>query len=151
MSAFQPRSARWEERLGESFAKQKAMATVGARIARAAPGEVEIEFDHHQGLTQQHGFIHAGILATVLDSACGYAAFTLMDDDSGVLSVEFKVNLLAPARGERFVARARVVRPGRTVTVCTADAFAIEDGRETVVATMLGTMMAVRGRTDVVG
>lgn len=151
MSGFEPRSARWEARCRESFAKQAAMATVGARIARVAPGEVEIEFDHDPSLTQQHGFIHAGILATVLDSACGYAAFTLMDDESGVLSVEFKVNLMAPARGARFVARARVVRPGRTVTVTTADAIAIEDGRETVVATMLGTMMAVRGRSDVVG
>jgi uncharacterized protein (TIGR00369 family) len=151
MSGFQPRSARWEERCRESFAKQAAMATVGARIARAAPGEFDVEFGYDAALTQQHGFIHAGILATVLDSACGYAAYTLMDDDSGVLSVEFKVNLMAPARGERFVARARVVRPGRTVTVCTADAFAVADGRETVVATMLGTMMAVRGRSDVVG
>lgn len=151
MSGFTPRSARWEERCRASFAKQQAMATVGARIARVAPGEVDIAFDHAPALTQQHGFVHAGILTTVLDSACGYAAFTLMDDDSGVLSVEFKVNLLAPARGPRFVARARVVRPGRTVTVCAADLFASDGGEETVVATMLGTMMAVRGREDVVG
>jgi uncharacterized protein (TIGR00369 family) len=151
VSGFTPRSARWEARCRESFAKQQAMATVGARIERVAPGEVDIAFDHAAALTQQHGFVHAGILTTVLDSACGYAAFTLMDDDSGVLSVEFKVNLLAPARGPRFVARARVVRPGRTVTVCTADLFAGDGGEETIVATMLGTMMAVRGREDVVG
>ena len=122
------------------------MATIGARLLRVAPGEVDIELPFRADLTQQNGFLHAGIVATVLDSACGYAAFTLMPAEAGVLSIEFKVNLLAPAQGERIVARARVVRAGRTVTVCQADAFAVRDGEERHVSTMTGTMMTVLPR-----
>jgi uncharacterized protein (TIGR00369 family) len=99
--------------------------------------------------TQQHGFIHAGIITTALDSACGYAAFTLMPRDAAVLTVEFKTNLLAPAKGERFVFRAHVVKPGRTLTICDARALAIEGGREKLIATMTGTLMAIVGRQDI--
>ncbi len=138
-------------RVRASFERQAAMATLGARLARVAPGEVDIELPFRADLTQQHGFIHAGIVSTVLDSACGYAAFTLMPADAAVLSIEFKVNLLAPARGERIVARSRVVRAGRTVSVCTADAFAVRDGQEHHVATLTGTMMTVVGRDGIAG
>ena len=120
------------------------MQLIGARLGRVEPGVVEIEIDARDDLTQQNGFVHAGIVATILDSACGYAAYTLMSADSGVLSVEFKVNLLAPAKGERIVARAEVKRAGRTLTVCTADAFAIEGKNETLCATMLATMFCVK-------
>jgi uncharacterized protein (TIGR00369 family) len=99
--------------------------------------------------TQQHGFMHAGIITTALDSACGYAAFTLMPLDAAVLTVEFKTNLLAPAKGERFIFRAQVIKPGRTLTICEPRALALEGSKEKLVATMTGTLMAVIGRQDV--
>jgi uncharacterized protein (TIGR00369 family) len=148
---FTPQDPDFEPRVRGSFARQRVMETIGARLARVAPGEVEIEIPFRDDLTQQHGFLHGGIVSTVLDSACGYAAFTLMPADVGVLSIEFKVNLLAPARGERFIARARVVRPGRTITVAMADAFAVLDGRERHVAAMTATIMTIAGRDDVAG
>ncbi len=118
------------------------MQLIGSRLTLVEPGIVEIELTTREDLTQQDGYIHAGIVTTVLDSACGYAAYTLMPAASSVLSVEFKVNLLAPAKGDRIRARAEVKRPGRTLTVCTADAFAIEGGYSSkVCATMLATMI----------
>jgi len=141
----------YAERVRSSFARQAVMATLGAQLMRVAPGEVEIEWPYRAELAQQHGFLHAGILATMLDSACGYAAFSLMPADAAELSVEFKVNLLAPAAGERFAARARVIRAGRTLTVCEADAWAIRNGEEKRVATMLGTMMCVRDNPTLSG
>lgn len=146
-----PQDPDYEARVRRSFAKQRVMETIGARLVRVAPGEVDIELPFREDLTQQHGFLHAGIVGTVLDSAAGYAAFTLMPADAGVLSIEFKVNLLAPARGERVIARARVVRAGRTITVCTADAFAVQDGAERHVSTMTATMMTIAGRENVTG
>lgn len=149
--AFTPHDPDFEARVRASFSRQRVMETIGARLARVAPGEVDVEIPFRGDLTQQHGFLHAGIVSTVLDSACGYAAFTLMPADAGVLSIEFKVNLLAPARGERVIARARVVRPGRTITVTMGDAFAVQDGRERHVAAMSATIMTVAGREHVTG
>ena len=151
MAAPDPMNPACESRVRDSFARQVVMSTLGARLARIAPGAVEIELPHRADLVQQHGFVHAGILATILDSACGYAAFSLMPADAAVLSIEFKINLLAPAAGERFIARAHVVRPGRTISVCHADAFAIQDGAEKLVATMVGTMMCVRDNPTLSG
>lgn len=139
----QPKDPDFELRVRESFDSQKVLHLVGARLCRVEPGIVEIEIDSRDDLMQQNGFIHAGIVTTILDTACGYAAYTLMPADSGVLSVEFKVNLLAPAKGERIVARAEVKRSGRTLTVCSADAFAIDGEQETICATMLATMFCV--------
>ena len=135
----------------ESFDKQQVMRTLGARLTRVEPGEVEIELPYREALTQQHGFLHAGVVTAVLDSTCGYAAFSLMPAGAGVLSVEFKVNLLAPARGELLIARGRVLRAGRTLSVCQADATMRSAGRDTPVATMLATIMTVTARSDVVG
>jgi uncharacterized protein (TIGR00369 family) len=143
MSDFVPRDADYEARVRASFARQRVMATIGATLARVAPGEVEIELQFREDLTQQHGYLHAGIVAAVVDSACGYAALTLAHAGAEVVSIEFKLNLLAPAVGERFVARARVKRAGRNVTVCTGDLFALTGDSEKVVATMLATMMMV--------
>ncbi len=146
----QPRDPTWEERVRASFGRQTVMHTMGAELTRVAPGEVDITLPFRADLTQQHGFLHAGVITTVVDSACGYAALSLMQPDAAVLSVEYKVNLLAPASGERFVARATVVRSGRTLVVCRGDVFADPDpegGDEgTLVATMLATMMTVVGR-----
>lgn len=147
----EPPDPHFEARVRDSFARQRVMATLGARLARVAAGEVDVELPIRDDLTQQHGFLHAGILATILDSACGYAAYTLMPADAAVMSVEFKINLLAPAKGERVIARARVKKAGRTITVCDADAFAVTGGDEKLVASMVGTMMCVRGREGLVG
>jgi uncharacterized protein (TIGR00369 family) len=126
------------------------MQTLGVEITRLAPGEIELAMPYEAAFTQQHGFIHAGIMATVLDSACGYAAFSLMPTDAAVLTVEFKTNLLAPAKGERFLFRAHVVKPGRTLTVCDGQAFALENlADERLVATMNGTLMALYDRPNV--
>jgi len=134
-------------RVRESFERQAFMATLGARLTTVEPGHVVIELPYRADLTQQHAFVHAGALAAVADSACGYAAFTLMEPGSAVLSVEFKVNLLKPAAGASFRAAARVVRAGRTLTVCTAEVTErAEDGKETVVAIMTGTMMTLKDR-----
>ena len=133
-------------RVRTSFERQAFMATVGASIVSVAPGEVVLEVPHREDLTQQHGYLHAGVIAAVADSACGYAAFTLMPADHAVLSVEFKTNLLAPAKGERFRATARVVRAGRTLTVCTAEVVGMENGQETLVAVMQATMIGLENR-----
>ena len=147
----EPKNPEYESAVRDSFAAQQLMVTLGARLARIAPGEVEIRVPFRADLTQQHGFLHAGVVTSAMDSACGYAAFSLMPKGVGVLTVEFKTNLLAPARGDELIARGRVVRPGRTISVCQADAVMISKGVETVVATMLATIMTVRDRGDVVG
>lgn len=138
----------FEPRVRASFARQRVMGTIGAVLTRVDPGAVEIALPYRVELTQQHGFIHAGIVATILDSACGYAAFSLMPADVAVLTVEYKINLLRPAKGDRLVARARVVRSGKTLTVCTGDVIAQTGGSENVVATMLATLMAVPQQDD---
>jgi uncharacterized protein (TIGR00369 family) len=132
-----------EERVRQSFSRQAFMSTLGAELRAMDQGGAEIRLPFSPNLTQQSGYLHAGAITAVLDSACGYAALTVAADDKEVLSVELKVNFLAPAAGEVFAARAQVKKAGRTLTVCTADAFAISDGREKVVATMLATIMVV--------
>ncbi len=144
MPDFEPRDADYERRVRESFARQRAMETFGARLLRVAPGEVEIGMGFREELAQQHGYVHAGVVAALVDTACGYAALTLTEPGAEVLSVEFKLNLLSPAAGRGFVARARVVRAGRNITVCAGDLHALaDDDSEKVVATMLATMMKV--------
>lgn len=127
-----------------SFARQQFMATIGAELVHVAAGAVDIELPIVESLGQQNGFVHAGVVAGVTDSACGYAAATLMDADVDVLTAEFKINLLAPAQGERLVARGRVLRAGRTLTVCRGEAFAVAGGEDHLIATMLATMMSLR-------
>ena len=128
------------------FDRQPAMRTLGIVIVRLAPGEAELAMLHAPALTQQNGLIHAGIITAGLDNACGVAAFSLMPAEADILTVEFKTTLLAPARGERFVFKAEVVKPGRTLTFCEAKAFAEYEAKETLVATMSGTLMAMMPR-----
>jgi uncharacterized protein (TIGR00369 family) len=149
--AAEPTFRDWEQRVRESFARQAFMTTLGASLASVTPGAVDIELPASPALTQQHGFVHAGALAAVLDSACGYAALSLMPEDAGVLTVEFKLNLLEPAAGERFIARGRVVRAGRTLTACEGAALVAGGDEGRPVATMTATMMALRGRAGVAG
>jgi uncharacterized protein (TIGR00369 family) len=143
MEKYQPVDPYFEARVRSSFEKQGIMATIGARLVKVVPGEVEIEFPYAPSLSQHNGYIHAGVLTTVVDSACGYAAYTLMPGDFDVLSIEYKVNFMSPAVGESFRGIGRVVKAGRTITVCAGDMIAIADGKEKVVATMLATMIAV--------
>lgn len=145
---MQPDDPTYEQRTRDSFARQNAMQTLGATLEMVAPGRVAIAMAHRDSLTQQHGFIHAGMLAAALDSACGYAAFSLMPADAAVLTIEFKINLLAPARGPRFRFEGVVVKPGRTISVVDGRALQFEaDGSgEKLIATMSATVMTVRGR-----
>ena len=143
---FEPSDPEFRNRVSASFDAQAVMRTLNATLARVEPGEVEIEFPYRADLTQQDGFIHAGISSTIMDSACGYAAFTLMPAEARVLTIEFKVNLLAPAAGERFVARGRVKKPGRSITVAEGELYAFEGAREKLVASMSGTLMTLLPR-----
>ena len=127
------------------------MKTLDVEIVGLRPGEIDLAMPYASAFTQQHGFLHAGIVATVLDSACGYAAFSLMPADASILTIEFKTNLLAPARGARFLFKGKVVKPGRTITVCEGNAFAIDGGEEKLIATMTGTLMALFGREGISG
>jgi uncharacterized protein (TIGR00369 family) len=144
--AIEPQDPAFESRVRASFARQRFMATIGATLVHVAPGEVDIELAVRDDLTQQHGFLHAGAMASIADSACGYAALSLMPAGAAILSIEFKVNMLAPAAGDRLVARGRVIRAGKTVTVCSADVTAYAGDTERLVGTMVGTMMTVRDR-----
>jgi uncharacterized protein (TIGR00369 family) len=123
------------------------MQTIGARLSSVSPGVVEIELPFRDDLTQQHGFLHAGVVATIADSACGYAALSLAPPDTAVLTVEYKINLLSTASGDSMIARGCVIRPGRAVTVCTCDIFARSEGNERkLIATMLATIVRLRDR-----
>ena len=141
MQAFTPPDPGFESRVRSSFDLQQLMKTISATLVKVSPGEVHIEIPFQEALTQQNGFIHAGIITSIVDSACGYAAYSLMAATSGVLTVEYKVNLLSPAIGERFLAIGRVRKPGRTLTVCEGDVFAHTEGNKKLVATMMATMM----------
>ncbi|HEX3219085.1 MAG TPA: PaaI family thioesterase [Candidatus Limnocylindria bacterium] len=135
-----------EARVRDSFARQGLMGTLGATLVSVAPGAVEITLRPHDAISQQHGFVHAGAVTAIADSAAGYAALTLMPPGSGVLSTEFKINLLAPAAGDRIVARGRVVKAGRTLTVAQTEVFAESAGDEKLIALLTATMMAVEDR-----
>jgi uncharacterized protein (TIGR00369 family) len=148
MTRFEPRDPDWDRKVRESFARQTVMETIGASIAALQPGQCEIQLPYRRDLCQQHGYLHAGITTTVADSAAGYAAFSLMPPGASVLTVEFKVNLMAPASGERFFALSRVIKPGRTLLVVEAEVFAEEKGDRKPIAHMLATMMCLMNTND---
>jgi len=135
-----------EKKVRDNFGRQHFMSTIGAEMVSVGRGSVEIRFPFSPKLTQQNGFVHAGAITSIMDSACGYAALSVAAKAADVLSVEFKVNLLAPATGESFIARASVKRAGKRLAVCTADAFAIRAGKEKLIATMLATMMNMESK-----
>jgi len=138
----------FEQRIRTSFARQGLNEAIGATLGRVSAGMVEIEVPFRRNVSQQHGFFHGGVMGAIVDSACGYAAMTLTPPGTEVLTIEYKVNFLSPAQGDTLLARGRVMKPGRTVTVCTGDVFAVREGQEKLVATMLVTMMAVGGQRD---
>ncbi len=151
MPRFEPKNPDYRAIATDTFNRQRAMRTLGISIARLEPGEVDLSMAYSPDFTQQNGFVHAGIITAGLDNACGIAAFTLMPAGSDILTVEFKTNLLAPARGERFVFRATVVKPGRTLTFCEGRAYADHDGVEILIATMTATLMALPRREGAQG
>lgn len=144
-----PGTPDYAERVARSFERQGLMGTLGARLGAVRPGEVEIAMPIAPAVSQQHGFAHAGAVAAIADSAAGYAGLTLMPAGAGVLTVEFKINLMAPAAGERLVARGRVVKAGRTIVVSQAEVEAERDGARRVVALLTATLMAVEGRDGI--
>ncbi len=146
--AFPPQDPGFAARVRESFARQGAMRLIGAELTRVEPGVVTIELAHRPDLTQQHGFFHAGMTATIADSAAGYAAFSLFPAASSVLTVEFKINLIAPADGARLVASGRVKKPGRTLTICEFEVVAVKRGQPTVCALGLETLICLAGKSD---
>jgi uncharacterized protein (TIGR00369 family) len=146
MSRFEPKNPDFRTMATTTFERQPAMRALGISLARLEPGEAELSMAYSPDFTQQNGFVHAGIITAGLDNACGIAAFTLMPAGSDILTVEFKINLLAPAKGDRFLFRAHVVKPGRTLTFCEARAYAQHRDTENLVATMTGTLMAIAPR-----
>lgn len=136
------------EHVRESFARQGLMRHLGAELVALHSGECEIRVAHRQELTQQHGYFHAGVTASIADSASGYAAYSVMPADSSVLTVEYKINLVAPAKGAALIARGRVLRAGKTLKICAADVFIVNGTEEILCATSLSTIMALAGRSD---
>ena len=143
--SFEPRNPDFENRVRENFHRQTAMKTFGITIGKIESGLVELEMPFNPVFTQQHGFMHAGIITTGIDTACGYAAFTLMEEGAEVLTVEFKTNFVAPATGEKFRFCGEVLKQGKTITVTEGKVYAVSQGTEKLVASMSATMMAVRG------
>jgi uncharacterized protein (TIGR00369 family) len=145
---FEPAFAGYAERVRASFARQGAMKLIGASLAEVAPGFCAIALAPRPEISQQHGYVHAGIVATIVDSAGGYAGYTLFPEDSSVLTVEFKLNLLAPTAGERIVAEGHVVKPGRTLVITRGEVYAERAGARTLVALMQQTLIVLAGRPD---
>ncbi len=146
--SFTPAFAGFESRVRESFARQGAMALVGAQLGDVRPGYCAISLLPRPEISQQHGYVHAGILATLVDTAGGYAGYTLFPEDSSVLTVEFKLNLLAPAQGERIVAEGFVIKPGRTLAITRGEVHAERGGERVLVAMMQQTLIVIRGRAE---
>lgn len=148
-NSFTPDNPEFKQRVQDSFDRQQAMSTLGASIIAIDPGIVSIRLPFNEALTQQHGFIHAGIISTVLDSACGYAAFSLMPNNAAVLTIEYKINLLSPAQGDWFEAIGMVKKPGRNVTVADGEVYAHNGKDKKLVASMVGTLMSIYDRQGI--
>lgn len=144
-------AADFRERVRQSFARQQAMLTLGAELTRVEQAMVEIEMPFDVKLTQQHGILHAGVIAAGLDTACGYAAYTVIAPEASILTIEFKVNLMSPGRGERFLFRGEITKPGSTIIVADGRAYALSNGPAKLIASMSGSMMVIRGRQDITG
>ncbi len=138
----------WEAKVRDSFARQGAMETIGARLVHLEPGHAHVAVDYADAVAQQHGYVHGGVVGMIADSAGGYAGFSLMPPGASVLTVEYKMNLLAPAEGQTIVAKGRVIKPGRTLVITQTDVFAHKDGQTRLCATMLQTLMTMTGKTD---
>jgi len=149
--SFRPLDPDFENKTKESFSRQWFMDFIGAELTEVSPGYCEIQVPYKKELSQQHGYFHGGVIGTVADNAGGYAAYTLMPADASILTVEYKLNLLAPGDGERLISRARVIKPGRTLTICRPEVFVVKKGVQTLCATALMTLMALHGKSDMPG
>jgi uncharacterized protein (TIGR00369 family) len=145
---FEATDPRYAERIQASFGRQRIMDLLGAELAGVEPGYCEIRLPFKPALSQQHGYFHGGVVGTIADSAAGYASYTLMPADASVLTVEYKMNLVAPADGELLIARGFVVKPGRTLVITRADVMVSKNGEERLCATLLGTLMTMHGKSD---
>ena len=148
MPDLKPRNPDYADRVGDSFARQSFMSHLGAELVNVGPGTVEIHLPYDDSLCQQHGYFHGGVIGTLADNAGGYAAFSLMAAEDSVLTVEYKMNIVAPGDGEKLIARGEVLRAGRTLSVCRAEVFAVKEGREKLCATALCTLMTMSGISD---
>jgi len=146
--SFQPLDPDFKNKIKKSFSRQGFMDFIGAEITDIRPGYCEIQVPYKRELSQQHGYFHAGIIGTLADNAGGYAAFTLMPSDSSILTVEYKLNLMAPGDGGLLISRAQVIKPGRTLTICRPEVFVVKNGVQTLCATALMTLMALHGKPD---
>jgi uncharacterized protein (TIGR00369 family) len=146
IARFTPRNPAWEKKSREIFERQSFMRMIGAGIAWLSPGACDLELPYRDDLCQQNVFLHGGVITSIADTSCGIASSTLLAPEAGILSVEFKYNMMAPATGERFIARGRVVRPGRTLTIAESAVFAVKGGVETEIGRMLATMMFLEGK-----
>jgi uncharacterized protein (TIGR00369 family) len=147
-SGFIPLNPNYESRVRDSFARQGAMRLLGARLREIRPGYCAIELPYREDLTQQHGYVHAGIVGAIVDSAGGYAGFTLFPEDASVLTVEYKLNLLAPAAGDCLIAQAEVIKPGRTLAITRGEVYAETGGKRTLCAIMQQTLIVLTGKRD---
>lgn len=146
--SFEPRNPDWEATVRESFARQGVMALIGAELVALAPGHCEIRLPFREDLTQQHGYFHAGMTSTIVDSAGGYAGLTLMPAGAEVLTVEFKLNLLAPADGDFLIAEGQVLKSGRNLVIARGEVYAIKNGQATHCATMQQTLMTMHAKKE---
>jgi uncharacterized protein (TIGR00369 family) len=145
---FEPKTQNYRQKVEDSFNSQKFMDFIGAKLVDVKPGFCEIHLPFKEELTQQNGFFHAGIISTLADNAAGYASFSLMEEDASILSVEFKLNLISPGVGDLLVARANVLKSGRTLTICRADVFAVKDGVEKLCAASQATLIQIKNSSD---
>jgi len=148
MSQFITLNNDYATRVRESFVRQGFMNYLGAQITKVGPGTVEIEVPYSKNLAQQHGFFHGGVIGTIADNAGGYSSFTLMAATDSILTIEYKLNIMCPANGDKLIARGRVLRPGRMITTSQSDIFVVHDGKEKLCATMLGTFMTMKNSSD---
>ncbi|WP_103070061.1 PaaI family thioesterase [Aquimarina sediminis] len=145
---FKPKSDHYKKKVSESFDRQKFMNLINAELIDVRPGYCEIHVPYHSSLTQQHGFFHAGIISTIADNTAGYAAFSLMEENSSVLTVEFKINLIAPGDGELLIGKSNVIKNGKTLTICSSEVFIIKDGNEKLCAVSQLTLIELKNSTD---
>lgn len=145
---FQPKFSDYQQKVTDSFQRQQFMSLLNAELAEIGPGYCEIHVPYQKALTQQHGYFHAGVIGTLADNAAGYAGFSLMENNSSVLTVEYKLNLLAPGDGEKLIAKAKVVKNGRTLTICRSDVYVVKDGKEKLCAAAQVTLIQLKETSD---
>jgi uncharacterized protein (TIGR00369 family) len=145
---YEPKDPNYNQKVRDSFSRQGFLSAIGVELSQLEPGFCELQLAYQETLTQQHGFFHAGVIGALADTAGGYAAFSLMPANSSVLTVEFKINLMAPGDGDRLIARGRVLKAGRTLTICRVEVFAVRNNTEKMCAALQMTVMALLGKPD---